>query len=189
MYLSGAVLDGKIPGGAKWISVDVRQLTALEGSAASGPSGADPTAMLRTLEKPGSGVTLTDLGPGTVAGAPVHLYRADISASALTKRIESSSIDAATRAQIEATLGGSDETLALAIDARNHLAQIKIASSLSVGGQAVSFSLQIDMSGWGGSYSISPPPASEVFDATSMFSGASGSTGASGSSGATGTGV
>jgi hypothetical protein len=145
--------------------------------------------MLRTLEKPGSGVTVTDLGPGTVDGASVHLYRADISAAALTKRIDSSSIDAATRAQIEATLGGSDETLTLAIDKDNHLAQIKLSSSTPAAGKAISFSLQIDMSGWGGSYSISPPPASEVFDATSVFSGAGGSTGASDASGATGTGV
>ncbi len=183
LYLSSSALASHLPAGKSWLSVDVSALSAVAGSS-SGIAAPDPTSLLRTFSQPGSGIVVTDLGAGTVNGEAVHRYQAVISPEAVKSRIESSGLSDAFKTQILSGLGTSQETVTLAIDNDHHLVQMTESATVTELGQALSSSVTINLTGWGEATSITAPPSSEVYDASSLFSSLSGGNAvASGSNG------
>jgi hypothetical protein len=184
LYLSSPLLADHLPDRASWVSMDLSVLRTLGGTGSTA-SSSDPIAALKALEQPGSGVTVTDLGPGSVGGVAVERYRADISSSALMARIEASGLSASEKAQIESSLAGtSSESVTVSVDGYHHVRQMVIIEDVGAAGQVISVSLTVDLSSWGSAQPISVPPAS----ATVPFSQVSGSSGlsAGGAGGVTG---
>jgi hypothetical protein len=183
LYLSSSEFASHLPAGKSWLSVDVSALSGALGSS-SGVAAPDPSSLLRTFSQPGSGIVVTDLGTGTVNGEAVHRYQAVISPEAVKSRIESSKLSDAFKTQILSGLGTSEETVTLAIDNDHHLVQMNETATLTELGQVISTTMTINLTGWGEATSITAPPSSEVYDASSLFSSLSGGSAvASGSNG------
>jgi len=168
LYLSSPALASRLPSGKSWMAVDFSALSGVAGSS-SGIAAPDPTALLRTFSEPGSGIAVTDLGTGVVGGAPVHRYQAVISPDAVKSRIEASGMSQALKNQILSGLGTSEETVTLAIDGEHHLVQMGVSAELTELGQSISSTMTINLSGWGEATSITAPPASDVYDASSLL--------------------
>jgi hypothetical protein len=152
-------------GGKDWIEVDLSTLASSHGldlaALAAGAAVETPTQLLDLARS--AGATVTDLGPATVAGAPTTHYRIIVDPTqvaqiaGLPSKLTSQLGNHGTKkVPVNLWIGRTDGlvhrvTLAL----RNGAAHATIAASFK---------------DYGTSVSITPPPTSDVFDATGLLS-------------------
>jgi hypothetical protein len=152
-------------GGKDWVEVDLSTLASSHGvdlaALAAGAAVETPTQLLDLARS--AGATVTDLGPATVAGASTTHYRLVVDPTQVaqiaglpTKLTSQLGRHGTAKVPVNVWIGRTDGLVhRVTLVLRNGAAHASIAASFR---------------DFGASVSISPPPASDVFDATGLLS-------------------
>jgi hypothetical protein len=168
VYVGSSLLDGKLPGGARWIKLDLGGLLQAEGLSASSltSGGPDPSQYLQYLESEGAKLSVT--GHDSVRGVPTTRWAGTIN---LVKAAEAqaSGNKAQARANFEKVTGATSATeipVEVWIDAKHLVRRESLTISLSPEGHATQTKMSIENYDFGPTPTVNAPSGSEVYDVT-----------------------
>lgn len=170
IYMTSPLFEGKLPGGAKWMKLDLAKFESSLGidaqSLSSGQS--DPTQFLQYLRASGGAVTVA--GHEAVRGAETTRYEASIDLEKAAEELpggDSETAKAAIRALIAQT-GVSTVPVTVWIDSQHLVRRMKMKLTTSEAGHTSAASIDYEMFGFGPSPAVNAPPGNETFDATNL---------------------
>jgi hypothetical protein len=176
IYMNLPFLAGKLPEGKTWMELDLSKAAQADGidlSQLSSLDETDPTQFLEYLRASSGGVTT--VGRETVDGVPTTHYHATLQLSDILARLPSSA-QAAAKSALEKLSDGGAIPVDVWVDAQGRVRRIQLSLGVSVPagasggvtGATVSGTTTMDFTSYGPIPAIVPPPAGEVFDATSL---------------------
>jgi hypothetical protein len=169
LYVGSPLFAGKLPGGARWMKLD---LASLDQSLGFNPQQliggeSNPAQFLEYLKASGGAVTV--VGHESVRGVPTTRYAGTIDLKKLAAVMPSPN-----RAQLRAALakviaetGVSSLPVEAWVDAGRLVRRITTTFSVSANGQSARMSLTFELFGFGATPAVTAPPEGEVYDATS----------------------
>jgi len=169
LYIGSPLFAGKLPGGASWLKLDLKRISAAmglnPGSLTSGEE--NPAEYLAYLRSRGS--TLTASGSAVVRGVPKTRYSGQLN---LLKAVESDAASnlAQARAAIEkiiAETGESSYPMEVWVDGNHMVRRVSVTLDLKASGQQLSERINSEYFDFGPTLKVAPPPSSEVSDITS----------------------
>jgi hypothetical protein len=174
IYMSAPFLAGQLPEGKTWMKLDLTKAAQAAGvdlSQLSSFNQTDPTQFLEYLRASSGGVVR--VGTETVDGVPSTHYQAALQLSSVLDRLPASEQSAA-KAELEKLGNAGAIPVDVWVDAQGRVRRIEmtVAANLPTGttgaAAGVSGTITMDFSSYGSVPPIVPPPASEVFDASSI---------------------
>jgi len=176
VYMNMPFLAGKLPEGKTWMKLDVSKMAQAAGlgSLSSLEQTEDPTKFLDYL-RASSGVVVS-LGKEEVEGVSTTHYSATLQLSHIVERLPGDR-QAAAKAALEKLGSGSGIPVEVWVDTLGRVRRMQMtfgATGASAGtsgpaaAAAVSGSITLDFKSYGAVPPIVPPPADEVFDASSL---------------------
>jgi hypothetical protein len=176
IYMNLPFLAGKLPEGKTWMELDLSKAAQADGidlSQLSSLDETDPTQFLEYIRASSGGVTT--VGRETVDGVPTTHYHATLQLSDILARLPSS-VQAAAKSALEKLGEAGAIPVDVWVDAQGRVRRIQLSLGVSVPagasggvtGATVSGTTTMDFTSYGPIPAIVPPPASEVFDATSL---------------------
>jgi hypothetical protein len=178
IYMDMPLLAGKLPEGKTWLKLDLSKAAAAAGMNLSQLPSFDetnPTQLLEYLRASSGGVAT--VGSESLDGVPTTHYRATLELSSILNRLPSSE-QAAAKSALE-TLGDAGAIpVDVWVDAQDRVRRVQMsigvsspagtAGSVAGAAPSVSDTVTIDFTSFGSIPPITPPPASEVFDASTL---------------------
>jgi hypothetical protein len=177
IYIDSPVFGAKLPGGAKWVKLDLGKAASSLGldpqTLTSGQT--DPSQYLQFLKAGGS---IQKVGSETVRGVATTRYKGAIDLSRVAALLPSKN-KASTKAAIEkltAQLGTDSLPMEVWIDSKHMVRKLQLSLSVSVSGQHVGTKIEEELFGFGPTPAVNPPAAGEVYElpVSSLTSSASG---------------
>ena len=168
IYVGSPLFAGKLPGGARWMKLDLGRFGQALGfnleQLAGGQS--NPAQFLEYLKA--SGGTVAIVGHEHVRGVATTRYRGEINLQKAADVVPSSNRDQLRKAlsKLAEQTGVSSLPVEVWVDAQGLVRRMSLALSLPAGGESVQLHMRIDLFGFGATPTIKPPQQSEVFDAT-----------------------
>jgi hypothetical protein len=179
IYVGSSLFAGKLPGGARWIKLDVARVGQSLGFDFRQLSGgqSNPAEFLDYLKA--SAGAVTPVGHDLVRGVASTHYRATIDL-----RKVAGALPQASRAELQAALakviarsGVSSLPVDVWVDTHGLVRRIALTLSQPVGGQQLQFQVTIDLFGFGATPAVTPPRDGEVLDGTQAALAALGGSG------------
>jgi hypothetical protein len=179
IYMNLPSLAGKLPEGKTWMELNLTKAAQADGidlPQLSSLDENDPTQFLEYLRSSSGGVTT--VGHETVDGVPTTHYHATLQLSDILARLPSSA-QAAAKATLEKLDDGGAIPVDVWVDAQGRVRRIQLsigsslpagASGSTTGAASASGTTTMNFADYGPIPPIVPPPAGEVFDATSLAS-------------------
>jgi hypothetical protein len=164
VYMNMPFLAGKLPEGKTWMKLDFSKLLQTEGLNASSLSSlgqSDPTQFLSYLRASSGGVV--KLGQETLDGVPTTHYSASIALSHVLEHLTGSE-QTAVKGMIEKLGSSAAIPVEVWVDAQGRVRRMQLLVSLG----GASTAITMDFTSYSPGPAIVPPPASEVFDASSL---------------------
>jgi hypothetical protein len=165
VYLMTPKLGSELPGGKKWIRLDLQAVGKSLGiGSLAGPGASamqNPADALQLLEQSGS---YPPVGTETVDGVSTPHYRGTID---LQKAAAASGVGDAVKRLLQAG-APTQFPLDVWIDDNGYLRQVKESYTSTEGGKRMSESVTLGLGDYGTQVSVSAPPSDEVFDATQL---------------------
>ncbi len=161
VYVGSSLFAGKLPGGAKWMKLDIAHLAQTAGLNPSEliDGQSNPAEFLSYLKE--TGATVAKVGSQRVRGVPTTHYTATVD---LAKALAAQpGVDAGAAEKAIAQLGVSEAPVDVWVDSHNLVRRLQI----TLGASTVHLRMNIEMFDFGAIPAVSPPPASETFEATS----------------------
>jgi len=180
IYMHMPFLAGQLPEGKTWMKLDITKAAAAAGvntSSLSSLDQNDPTQFLEYLRGSSGGVV--SLGSETVEGVLTTHYHGELELSRVLANIPSSE-QAAARSALEKLGSGGSFPVEVWIDAQGRVRRIEMSFGGAGAAAGLSATITIDFKSYGAVPPVTPPPAGEVFDATSAATAGLGSGGLSG---------
>jgi hypothetical protein len=168
VYVGSSLLAGKLPGGAKWMKIDIARVGQAFGLDVGQLAGGqtNPAQFLEYLKASGGAVTA--VGHDTIRGVATTHYRGAIDLNKLANVLPSAS-----RAQAHAALekllsqaGISSIPVDVWVDSHKLVRRINMSLGVSTGGQQAHMQMSIDLFDFGATPPVVTPPQGEVYDAT-----------------------
>jgi hypothetical protein len=190
IYMHMPFLAGKLPEGKTWMKLDITKAAAAAGVSSSSLSSLgqnDPTQFLEYLRGSAGGVV--SLGKETVEGVPTTHYHGELELSRILANMPSSE-QAAAKSALEklgsggASVGGGGSggiPVEVWIDAQGRVRRIEMSFGGAGTAAGISANITVAFKSYGPVPPVTPPPAGEVFDATSAAAAGIGSGGLGGS--------
>jgi len=163
IFLRLGVLSSQLPGGMKWIKLDVTQLGKSAGvdlSKLMSGSQLQPTDLLSMLETEGANVH--KLGPATIDGIATTRYHVTIDPA---KALQSSGLTGPLLSRIAAHAKTVSENVW--IDGNGLVRRVAFGYSAPQA-DTPRMAMTMDISDYGTHVTIAAPPGSQVFDATQL---------------------
>ena len=165
VYVGSSLFAGKLPGGARWMKLDLSRAGGGLGFSvqqfAAGQS--NPAQLLDFLEGHGS---MTVVGHEAIRGVSTTHYHGTIDLSQVA-----ASLPASERARVRALFskaiaqtGGGRLPVDVWVDAHKLVRRMALALSVAVGPQRLAVSLAIDLFGFGPTPAVTTPPAAQTYD-------------------------
>jgi hypothetical protein len=179
IYMSSPLLAGKLPGGARWLKLDVGRFAQAVGidiqQLAGGQS--NPAQFLQYLRALTG--TPQRIGSELVRGVATTHYRAtvDLARVAGVLGADHSGQLRAALAKLTAQIGTSQLPVEVWVDGHGLVRRMALALSLATGAQRAQLGMTIELFDFGPTPPLTPPPDGEVFDATQAALGALGASG------------
>ena len=166
VYFRFPTLESKLPAGKRWLKTDLEKQGRAMGidlNSLMQNSTGDPTQMLRYLESASTGVE--KIGTETVAGAPTTHYSAvvDFDKLAQARPKEKASIR-----RLEQLTGVHDIPLDVWIGGEGYVRKLK--ESITTPAPQTKMVMSFQLSSFGKHVTVTPPPADQVVDASSLSS-------------------
>jgi hypothetical protein len=152
VYASSPLFAVVLPGGKKWLKVDLRNPPKSLGAAASALASQDPSAALAQLRALSG---LREVGTQTIGGVQTTRYRG---------RIDVSKLPAASAAVVRSS-GAAFGPVDVWVGSDGYVHRVRVASTASAGGQKVRTVLAMTLSDFGKQVSVTVPPAAQTADA------------------------
>jgi hypothetical protein len=173
LYIGSSLFTNKLPAGARWMKMDLARV----GQAA----GLDPSQLLNGQSNPAqfleylkaSGASVTMVGHDRVRGVPTTHYAADIDLGKALAAVAGANAGATQKAIAE--LGVSELPVDVWVDANNLVRRLQINLNAPAAGQSLQLQMNLELFNFGATPTVSVPPPSETFDATSTALGGLGS--------------
>ena len=174
IYVGSPALAKSIPGGKKWLKVNVQQAArqVLGGDPSSLTSQQSPSDSLRNLRAVSN---LQRVGTETIRGVQTTHYRGTVDLHKLPKLVPPSE-RAATSQQVNTLIsrtGASSYPVDVWVDAQKLVRRMHLAYSMKIPSagatEHVSFAMTMDLFNFGVKRAVVPPPASDVFDASGLL--------------------
>jgi hypothetical protein len=175
IYMHMPFLAGRLPEGKTWVKLDIAkaaQAAGIDISQIPSLNQTDPTQFLDYLRA--SSGDVTTVGSESLAGVPTTHYRATLQLSDVLDRLPADQ-QAAARATLEELGRAGAIPVDVWVDAQSRVrrVQMSIDSAGASAGAAgstpsVNGTITIDFTSYGPVPPIVPPPAGQVFDATTM---------------------
>jgi hypothetical protein len=171
-YMRSPLFEGRLPGGARWMKLDV--------AGAAAKLGIDPEALLGGQADPGQYLeylravgSMRATGSQTLRGVATTRYSGTIDLHKLPGLLPSSDRAAASGAidQLAAALGASTLPVQVWIDDHGMIRRLDLSMALAVAGQNGSLHVREELFGFGPTPAIAAPAASEVFSVGSGLLG------------------
>jgi hypothetical protein len=162
IYMRVGFLSSQLPGGKRWIKLDVSELgkaAGLDVGQLLSGSQFQPSDVLGLLESEGAQVQ--KLGPATVGGVATTHYRVTID---LAKALQSQGLTSPLLSGIAAQM--KTATAGVWIGKDGLVRRVRVAYSVPHGTTAVHLAMTMSLYDYGAAVSIAAPPSSQVFDAT-----------------------
>jgi hypothetical protein len=168
LYIGSPLFAGKLPGGARWMKLDLSRLGGGLGlnlqQLAGGQS--NPAQLLDYLKASGS---VTVVGHDLVRGTATTHYHGSVDLGKVADVMPSGE-----RAQLHSALqkliaqtGLRSLPVDVWVDAHRLVRRMTMALSIPSGGQKLQLHLTIELFGFGPTTPVTAPPAGETYDATS----------------------
>ena len=165
LYLSSPLLTGKLPNGATWMSVDLARAAKAE--------GLDPTQLLGGQSNPAqlleylkaSGASVAKVGTNRIRGVPTTHYTATINLQKAAGALAGGNAGEAEKAISKLGLGSMP--VDVWVDSHKLVRRMQMTLHAPIFGQNLQMVMDIEMFGFGSVPTVTPPPASETFEATS----------------------
>jgi hypothetical protein len=176
VYVGSSLFAGKLPGGARWMKLDLARVGAAAGIDPARLLGgqSNPAQFLEYLKAGGGSVQV--VGHEAVRGVPTTRYHGTIdlrkAAAVLTEHAPSSALRKAFEAQV-AKIGLTSMPVDVWVDSRHLVRRLQLSLDIPAGGQHASMNMTIELFNFGGTPSVTPPSASETFDASTTLGGLS----------------
>jgi hypothetical protein len=170
IYVGSPLFAGKLPGGARWMKLDLGRFAQTIGLNIQQLAGgqANPAQFINFL-KATSGPPQR-IGNELVRGVQTTRYHATIDLSKLA-RVLSSADASKLRPAIDkliAQAGTSKIPVDVWVDEQHLVRRITFSFAFSTAGQSPHMSMTVELFDFGPTPSVQPPQASEVFDATKL---------------------
>jgi hypothetical protein len=164
VYFRFPALENKLPGGKRWLKIDLEKQGRAMGvdlNSLMQNSTGDPTQMLHYLESASTGVQ--KIGTETVAGAATTHYSSvvDLDKLAQARPREKTSIR-----HLEQLTGVHDIPVDVWIDGDGYVRKLKESIATAPPGMKMVMSFQL--SSFGKQVTVTPPPADQVLDVSSV---------------------
>jgi hypothetical protein len=159
IYMNSPIFASRLPGGKTWLKIDMQKAGSKLGIDYSSLMGQSPTSALKQLEAAGS---VKSLGTETIDGTETTHYQ--VTNLDLSKIPQAAKLEALAHPKygpIDVWIGKKD----------SYVYRESFSFTYSAAGQSASMTMRVDFSKFGESVNVSVPPASDVFDATSLSSG------------------
>jgi len=167
IYVGSPVFAEHLPGGARWMKVDLKQLGGLAGLDLQGLSSGEsnPAQLLEYLRAHGGSVTT--VGSEVLRGVPTTRFRGSIDLEKVAETLPESERAAAKGAlqQLSAETGLSSIPFEVWVDRQHRVRRIDLSMSIAAAGQQGGLQITVELSGFGPTPSVAAPGASEVFTA------------------------
>jgi hypothetical protein len=166
VYIGSSLFAGKLPGGARWMKVDLARAGQALGinvqSLTSG--GTNPAQFLEFLK--GSAGNVTRVGQETVRGVPTTRYRATVDLGKVADAAPSAERNAVRQALSKLTAQTGLHTLPIEVwvDAHNMARRIALTMSLTALGQSIQVAFSLDLFDFGATPAVQVPAASETYE-------------------------
>ncbi len=172
IYMSSPLFDGKLPGGARWLKIDLGKAAASLGidPQALTSGSANPADILSYLK--GSTGAPKIAGHEAVRGVPTTRYEGTVSLDAIAEQLPAGE-RAKTREAIHklsSEIGTSSFPVTVWIDAHHLVRRMTMDLRFSAAGQSGSVQVEVEDFGFGPTPSVTPPTRGETFDATGLSS-------------------
>jgi hypothetical protein len=168
IYVASPLLSGRLPGGARWIKLDVAKSAAALGlNLAQLTAGQSNPAQFLEYLKAAGGAT-TAVGHEVIRGVPTTRYRGAIDlrkVAALVAPADRAAVSSGLSALV-AKAGVSTIPVDVWVDAQRMVRRMRISLSPSVNGRSLSFAVGVELFGFGPTAPVVAPAPGEVFDAT-----------------------
>jgi hypothetical protein len=155
IYVSSPLFSAVLPVGKTWLKVDLEAPPASLGAYGSALSSQDPATALAQLK---ALTGLKQTGTQTVGGVQATRYRGTIAVSELP---------AATAAAVKGA-GAKFGPVDVWVGSDGYVRRVRVPTSGSAAGQTAKTTLTMTLSGFGGTVSVSVPPASQTVDASKV---------------------
>jgi hypothetical protein len=184
IYMNLPFLAGKLPEGKTWMELNLTKVAQADGidlSQFSSLDETDPTQFLEYLRASSGGVST--VGHETLDGVSTTHYHATLQLSDILARLPSGA-QAAAKSALEKLDDAGAIPVDVWVDAQGRVRRIQLSLGLSVPAGAsasateatsVSGTITMNFTSYGAIPAIVPPPASEVFDASSLAAAGLGS--------------
>ena len=168
MYMSGNELSRLLPGGKSWARIDLPQAAGNLGLDVTGLTGGqtDPRTSFAQLSQAGN---VVKMGPQTIRGVSTTRYNVLVDLRKGLDKLDGPSRETMEQLVNRLEAAGSRYVPADAwIDSEGYLRRIRLAIPGYLGAGS-SFSLTMDMYGFGDPVSVAVPDAAQVADLTGML--------------------
>jgi hypothetical protein len=176
IYIGSPLFAGRLPGGARWMKLDVGRFAQAIGLDAQQLAGgqSNPAQFLQYL-KAAAG-TPTRVGSELVRSVPTTHYHATVDLGKVASVLPSANGGQlrAALAKLAAQAGTSNIPVDVWVDGHNLVRRFALALSLSTGAQRSQVGMTMELFQFGPTPSLALPADSEVFDATQAALGAGG---------------
>ncbi len=168
IYLESPLLAGRLPGGARWMKLDLGQVVQGLGldpqSLSSGQS--NPAQDLEYLKADGG--TVTRVGTETLRGAMTTHYRGTIDLAKAAEKLGSANpaLLKASIEQLTAEMGTKKIPVEVWVDSRDRVRRMTLAVGETSSGEHVGVSIMLELFNFGATPAVNVPSGSEVFDVT-----------------------
>jgi hypothetical protein len=168
IYIGSPLFASKLPGGVRWMKVDLGQVGQAVGfnlqQLASGRS--NPAQFLQYLRASGGAPAV--VGHELVRGVATTRYHGEIDLSKLADVLHSTAIGQtrATLSKLISQVGTSKLPVDVWVDAHQLVRRIALTMSLPTGGSRAQMGMTIELFDFGPTPPVTAPAAGEVFDAT-----------------------
>jgi len=174
IYMDMPFLAGELPEGKTWMKLDLTKAASAAGinlSQLSSLDQTDPTQFLEYLRASSGGVAT--VGHESLDGTPTTHYHATLQLSSILDRLPSSD-QAAAKTALEKLGNAGAIPVDVWVDTQGRVRRMQLSIGGSgvptgvAGAAAVSGTITIDFTSYGPVPPIVAPPASQVFDASSL---------------------
>jgi hypothetical protein len=172
IYVGSPLFAGKLPGGARWMKLDLSQVSQALGISPEqlGANQSNPAQTLEYLKA--SGGSVTTVGHEDVHGVPTTRYRGAIDLSKAAEVLPTNDREQVRKsfAKVIEELGTSSLPVEVWVDDHRYVRRIDMDMPLpsTAGGSAhAQMDMTLEFSSFEPTPAVTPPPDNEVFDATS----------------------
>jgi hypothetical protein len=169
IYMSSPLFEGKLPGAARWMKLDLAKLqTGLGLDAQALSSGqADPGQFLQYLRAGGGSIKA--VGRGAVRGTPTTRYAGTIDLAKAAELLPSSDRTKLKSSvqKLLAQTGLSRLPIQAWVDDHRLVRRIAIDMPLNISGQQASVKVDLELFGFGATPTVKAPSGGEVYEVTS----------------------